>query len=116
MRVASGWNIYRYVYSEVSVVSLILLIPTSLVLALFCSSIPTFLFINPRHACTARAIQYVVVSCVCVCVCVCVCLSLKLSYSKVRDSVPSLRYSPFVMYCVNGKPCSSGLIESTYIL
>ena len=32
---------------------------------------------------------------------------------KIRDSVPSPRYSPFVMYCVNGKPRSSLLIEST---
>ena len=31
----------------------------------------------------------------------------------MRDSVPSARYSPFVMYCVNGKPHSSLLIEST---
>ena len=31
----------------------------------------------------------------------------------MRDSVPSLRYSAFVMYCVNGKPHSSILIEST---
>ena len=30
----------------------------------------------------------------------------------MRDSVPSPRYSPFVMYCVNGKPRSSILIES----
>ena len=33
---------------------------------------------------------------------------------KMRDSVPTARYSPFVMYCVNGKPRSSLLIESTY--
>ena len=31
---------------------------------------------------------------------------------KMRDSIPSARYSPFVMYCVNGKPRSSLLIES----
>ena len=32
---------------------------------------------------------------------------------KMRYSVPIPRYSPFVMYCVNGKPPSSLLIEST---
>ena len=32
---------------------------------------------------------------------------------KMHDSVPTTRYSPFVMYCVNGKPRSSLLIEST---
>ena len=32
---------------------------------------------------------------------------------KMRDSIPSARYSPFVMYCVNGKPRSSLFIEST---
>ena len=32
---------------------------------------------------------------------------------KMRDSVSSARYSPFLMYCVNGKPRSSLLIEST---
>ena len=43
---------------------LILLIPTPLVLALFCSSIPTTsLFINPQRACAERVT--VVVSCVC---------------------------------------------------
>ena len=31
----------------------------------------------------------------------------------MRDIVPSARYSPFVTYCVNGKPCSSLFIEST---
>ena len=31
----------------------------------------------------------------------------------MRDSVPSARYSSFVMYCVNGKPRSSLFIEST---
>ena len=32
---------------------------------------------------------------------------------KMRDSVPSARYSPFVMQYVNGKPRSSLFIEST---
>ena len=32
----------------------------------------------------------------------------------MRDSLPSARYiRPFVMYCVNGKPRSTLLIEST---
>ena len=31
----------------------------------------------------------------------------------MRESVPIARYWPFVMYCVNGKPHSSLLIEST---
>ena len=30
----------------------------------------------------------------------------------MRDSVPSARYSPFVMYCVYGESGSSLLIES----
>ena len=46
---------------------LILLIPTPLVSALFCSNIPTFLFVNPRRACAA--IITVVVLCVCMYVC-----------------------------------------------
>ena len=29
---------------------------------------------------------------------------------KMRDSVPNARYSPFVMYCVNGESGSSLLI------
>ena len=32
---------------------------------------------------------------------------------KMRDSVPSARYSPFVMYCVYGESGSSLLMEST---
>ena len=32
---------------------------------------------------------------------------------KMRDSVPSARYSSVVMYCVNGESGSSLLIEST---
>ena len=32
---------------------------------------------------------------------------------KMRDSVPSRDIPQFVMYCVNGKPCSSLFIEST---
>ena len=32
---------------------------------------------------------------------------------KMRDSVPSARYSPYAMYCVNGKPRSSLLKEFT---
>ena len=31
----------------------------------------------------------------------------------MRESVPPRDICPFVMYCVNGKPCSSLLIEST---
>ena len=31
----------------------------------------------------------------------------------MRENVPTARYSPFVVYCVNGKPRSSLLIEST---
>ena len=30
----------------------------------------------------------------------------------MRDSVPSARYSPFVMYCIDGESGSSLLIES----
>ena len=58
---------------------IILPIPTPLVLTLFCSSIPTSLFINPRRACAERVTVVVLCVCVCVCVCVYVCVCVCLS-------------------------------------
>ena len=60
----SGWNLWVWLLGVVVrryIDFLILLIPTPLVSVLFCSSIPTFLFIfkNVFHSCSSTFFNYI---------------------------------------------------------
>ena len=66
---------------------LTLLIPYSLVLALFCSYIPTSLVINPWRACAARVTVVVLYVCMSVCLSAHAILAVRVIKSIMKDTI-----------------------------